>query len=154
MKNGQTRETYLEQIAAHSNAGNDKLQQMAEATANIVAMTTNFKKRMEEREKQEAEKDAQIAALMQQVQLLATTMAELMQQLKGKKTNAMAGQHKEGEPGAPKRMQWECIICCCPNHKTEDCFCHPENADKKKAWMDKYTTQKHHQEAQEAAKKE
>mgnify|MGYP006201049621 CR=1 FL=1 len=35
---------YLEQIAASGNARNDKLQQMAETTANVVAMMTNFQK--------------------------------------------------------------------------------------------------------------
>ena len=127
---------------------------MAETTANVVVMMTNFKKQMEEREKQEAEKDAQIAALMQLVQFLATTMAELMQQLKGEKINAMAGQHKAGEPRAPKRVQQKCMICHRSNHKTKDCFCHPENTDKKKAWMDKYATQKHQREVQLAANKE
>ena len=41
---------------------------------------------------------------------------------------------------ALRRCRQKCGICLLPNHKTEDCFCLPANADKKKAWMDKYTT--------------
>ena len=108
---------------------------MAEKTANVVAMTTNFKKQMEEKEKQEAEKDAQIAALMQQMQLLANTTAELMLCLKGEKANMATGQHRKGESGAPRRTQQKCTICCHPTHKTEDCFHLPANADKRQAWM-------------------
>ena len=49
---------YLEQIAAWGNAGNKKLQQMAETMANMVAVTSKFQKQMEARDKQEAVKDA------------------------------------------------------------------------------------------------
>ena len=108
---------YLAQLTARGEARNNKLQIMAEKTANVVEMTTNFKRQLEERDKQEADKDAQIEALMQQVQLLAKTMAELTQRLKGEKMNSSTGQNREGETGATGKAKKKCTICRYTNHQ-------------------------------------
>ena len=76
---------------------------MAERMANVVAMTSKFQQQMEARDKREAEKDAQIVALMQQVKLLASTMAELTKNSKATKQMQphlrvkMGGQLYQGE---------------------------------------------------------
>ena len=49
-KQGDQLREYLEQIAAQGNAGNDKLQQMAETLADVVAIMTKFQQQMEARE--------------------------------------------------------------------------------------------------------
>ena len=88
---------------------------------------------MEERDKQEADKNAQIVALMQQVQLLAKTKAELTQKLQGEKANTTTGQSKEGEPGAAGNIKKKCAICRFTKYQTEDCYRITANAEKKQA---------------------
>ena len=50
---------------------------MAETMAGVVALTSKFQQQMEARDKRETEKDAQIAALMQQMQRLAEATTAL-----------------------------------------------------------------------------
>ena len=67
---------YLKTIVAKGEAGNARLQQMTETMASVVALTNKFCQQIEARNKREAERDAQIATLMKQMQQLAeATMA-------------------------------------------------------------------------------
>ena len=64
---------------ANGETGNKQLQEMAEITASVVALTNKFHQQMEVRDKKEADKDTQLAAFMQQMQQLAeATMALIL----------------------------------------------------------------------------